>query len=410
MNWKTVTALAATASIGLAIGCGGQNGSTFSTNTSLNGGYDPQTRTGNYNPSMGGAQTATTAGGPKSDKAARTPDANQIISAELTEDGTGIDSISPDSKKSSTLQSLAKTIQVYGQSPDGSKVAFAAETDKLALFVNSTATAEGATGIGDGNFTSFGSVQFTPDGGKVVFTGQIGGEPYSVFVSGIDGKNFKKLDEGDDACISPDGKRVAYSKQMGAESQIFEMNLDGKGSKQVTKSTKENLLPQWSKDGKKIVYTSNQDGPFGAYMIDAKGGKPTKIAAGVGTVYGATFSPDDKRVAFNRISEKADETGIIVANVDGTKPTRVAEKPNVLGPLYWTASSPGAGRHASQPGALSAWMSPRARTLLVPAKMLERPAPKPKVEDKKTDAKTADTKDVKKADGGVAGATKTTGG
>lgn len=353
----------ATAAIAAVIGCGGTGQSTFSTNTSGGQGYDLNSRN-NLNQNNSTDPNARAMAG----KPGNVVPGNQILYATVTDAGTDMSQISPDSKKSETVTSYGKAIRAFAQSPTTQQVAFvtAPEAGGLGLFVNTTTSTAGATEIGDPKFKDIGSVQFTNDGKKLVFTGQIDSDPFALYVASVDGKSFKKLDEADDASLSPDGKKIAYSKVINGDSEICVRNVDGGGFKQVTKSPSEDLLPQWSKDGKKIIFTSNQGGNYGVYVTPAGGGKATKITNGEGMEYGGTFSPDNKKVAFSRIAAKPEDTGIYVSLLDGSQQTKISETPSIVGPVYWSTRAAGPGRRSSQPGALGSTMSPRAKSLLIP--------------------------------------------
>ena len=83
---------------------------------------------------------------------------------------------------------------------------------------------------------------------------------YDIFLMGKDGVE-KELTTGADACeatFSPDGKTIAYvSIVSGSYAEIFTMNADGSNQKALDAAdagTVDQLMPQFSPDGKSVVF------------------------------------------------------------------------------------------------------------------------------------------------------------
>ncbi|HEU5430159.1 MAG TPA: hypothetical protein VFU81_00770, partial [Thermomicrobiales bacterium] len=53
------------------------------------------------------------------------------------------------------------------------------------------------------------------------------------------------------------------------DTEIFTMNADGSGVKQLTKNAAADFGPVWSPNGKKIAFTTNRDGNFEVYVMNA---------------------------------------------------------------------------------------------------------------------------------------------
>ena len=53
---------------------------------------------------------------------------------------------------------------------------------------------------------------------------------------------------------SPDGTKIAFSRQRGFEDDIYVMNADGTHVVNLIKHQGENYNPDWSPDGKKIAF------------------------------------------------------------------------------------------------------------------------------------------------------------
>ena len=57
-----------------------------------------------------------------------------------------------------------------------------------------------------------------------------------------------------DLVPSPDGKRAVLIRMIGGREQLFALNLDGSGEKQITFDDADHEDPVWSPDGRKIAF------------------------------------------------------------------------------------------------------------------------------------------------------------
>lgn len=101
------------------------------------------------------------------------------------------------------------------------------------------------------------------------------------------------------AQVSPDGSKVAFE----ALGKIWLKSLpDGKMSRltELNSEIKE-LYPQWSRDGKNIVFTTWNDQDQGAVqIINAKGGKAKPLTNEPGKYVEPTFSPNGELVVYRK--------------------------------------------------------------------------------------------------------------
>jgi hypothetical protein len=135
----------------------------------------------------------------------------------------------------------------------------------------------------------------------------------------------------DDYAFSPDGSQVVYSHATAPAPgqmipnqpvELFVMNADGSGIRQLTHDDAYAAFPAWSPDGQTIAYASyrGQDYvpgcvglsncPSNLYLIDASGGEPTPLVSTTASETSPTWSPDSTRIAF---AETNDGQGSIVS-------------------------------------------------------------------------------------------------
>jgi TolB protein len=116
----------------------------------------------------------------------------------------------------------------------------------------------------------------SPDGKKLVFTKK-GQKDWGVWIMDSDGNNRKQIipNESEIGGIapvwSPDGKRVAFSMQAGEIAEIYSCNTDGSDLRQLTDLKQISSSPSYSPDGKFITFRVTNE----AYWRDAKKMKQT---------------------------------------------------------------------------------------------------------------------------------------
>ena len=212
------------------------------------------------------------------------------------------------------------TFDIYSARPDGS--------DLIALSPSPGYDAEATV---------------SPDGKKIVFTSDRDGdlELYTMDTNGNNVKritNFPGYDGG--AFFSPDSRQIVFrANHITDEKELLEyrallqqhlvrptaleiyvMNADGTGVRQVTSNGAANFCPFFHPNGKQIIFASNKNDPakrnFDLFLIQADGSGLEQITFHPTFDGFPMFSPDGKQLVFasNRNAKEKGETNIFIAD------------------------------------------------------------------------------------------------
>jgi TolB protein len=72
--------------------------------------------------------------------------------------------------------------------------------------------------------------------------------------------------------ISPNANQIAFMSRRDGNWNIYVVNKDGTGLKQLTDDLADDGLPTWSPDGKVIAFVSNRGGPWAVWAVPPRGG------------------------------------------------------------------------------------------------------------------------------------------
>ncbi len=221
-------------------------------------------------------------------------------------------------------------------SPDGSRIVYTAGSDENYSILVMNADGSNPVKL----ISGIGIPRWSPDGSKIVF--QRGD---SIYIMNSDGSNQKFLiAPARSPSISPDGQYIAFdagainivsagvnltdikggimggvTPEMGRG--IVVMNINGTNIKRLTDDPGDEIMPSWSPDGKKIVFTEG-----GIIIIMNAEGSNVKSTGQSG--YYARWSPDGEHIAF--LSERGGDMfqgmkldHIYLMDIDGTNITQL---------------------------------------------------------------------------------------
>ena len=99
--------------------------------------------------------------------------------------------------------------------------------------------------------------------------------------------------------ISRDASRLAFEAETEGRNQVWIVNMDGTGLRQLTHDPYEATDPAWSPDGTKIVYVGFGGGDSrDLFVIDVAGGHPDKVMSEPEDPSNPRWSPDASRILY----------------------------------------------------------------------------------------------------------------
>ena len=135
--------------------------------------------------------------------------------------------------------------------------------------------------------------------------------------------------------VSPDGKKIAFasSRGGGGDSEIFVMKANvPEGPKnrpvRLTNNTVSDWKPDWSPNGKKIIFQSYRTGNDEVFVMNADGTRQKNLTKNAAEDGDPVFSPDGKKIAFyssRPIGPVQGDAEIWRMRADGTNPVQLTD-------------------------------------------------------------------------------------
>ncbi len=128
------------------------------------------------------------------------------------------------------------------------------------------------------------------------------------------------LTEGVWASWSPDGLWVAFETSRDGNREVYRARPDGTGPENLTLNEAEDGEPEYSLDGRRIVFTSSREAEgVRIWVMNADGSGARALSPDLpgAEQHGPTWSPDGRRIAYYATAEGGEDT-VYIASADGS--------------------------------------------------------------------------------------------
>jgi len=142
--------------------------------------------------------------------------------------------------------------------------------------------------------------------------------------------------------LSPDKSQILFVSDRSGNDDLFLINRDGGGLRQLTFHEEKDFLPHWSPDGQQIVFTSRRDGNFEIYTIKPDGTGLKRLTNDPQIDEAPKWSPDGKKIAFFSLREGGNPD-LYLVDPDGSQLERITTDEGVETFPNWSPD----GRHLS---------------------------------------------------------------
>lgn len=170
--------------------------------------------------------------------------------------------------------------------------------------------------------------QWFPNGEEILF-GRF--EPYGAqfYRMRIDGSNLIRITTDDSTShrhprLSPDGKKVAFETR-DPKNSMWVMNIDGTNKISLSTPELEQLAPEWTPDGTKVIYETHKD--TGIWIIGADGSNRQRLCNGLGPHH---VSSANGKIVFGN------HDGIYTINPDGSGLVKLCLVRSSGYPILWS--------------------------------------------------------------------------
>jgi dipeptidyl aminopeptidase/acylaminoacyl peptidase len=172
----------------------------------------------------------------------------------------------------------------------------------------------------------------SPDGRNVAFAWDKTGQ-WQVYLVELQDRKPTRLSSKNESCISPrfspDGRFLAYAQDFQGDEKfdIFVLNLDSKEERNITPGTDEMIQPfiRWSPDGKMIAMASDRSGKFSTYSLPTVGGKPRLLCDHKYDDFNPDWSSNGRWIMFTSMTKGQDQ-GVFIVPADGGEARQLGDE------------------------------------------------------------------------------------
>jgi TolB protein len=142
---------------------------------------------------------------------------------------------------------------------------------------------------------------WSADGRNIAYTSYVADKAILYLLEVYEGKRHEIYSRGTSFApnFSPDGKKLVFcSQEVGGNSEIYVANSNGRNVRRLTFNKSIDTAPCWSPTSRQIAFTSDRGGTPQIYIMDAEGSNVTRVSFG-GTYHDApAWSSQGDNIAY----------------------------------------------------------------------------------------------------------------
>ena len=167
------------------------------------------------------------------------------------------------------------------------------------------------------------SPAYSADGRRIAFCSDRTKGRFEIFVMQADGTGQRQLTHMNGNAtfpdFSPSGSRIVFAgyRSGGSKDDVWVMTASGSGLRRLTAGAGNNDQPVWSPDGSEIAFTSDRTGVEQIWVMRADGTHQTQLTTDHVVHVGVDWSPDGRKLVYDD-GNPGTPTAIWVMNADGT--------------------------------------------------------------------------------------------
>ncbi|HEY4641696.1 MAG TPA: hypothetical protein VII75_10155 [Thermoanaerobaculia bacterium] len=132
----------------------------------------------------------------------------------------------------------------------------------------------------------------------------------------------------------PFQSQIGFASDRDGKWEIWLMDWDGGNQRAITRHRALSILPSWSPDNERMVYTSFFGGTSDMYIVNRRGGGRIRVATGLQLNTSATFSPVSNDIAF--VGSINGNPDIYIIKDDGSNRRRLTTSPTIESTPEWS--------------------------------------------------------------------------
>ena len=204
-----------------------------------------------------------------------------------------------------------------------------------------------------------GETCWTPDG-KIIYSYAGTGRFHDLWLMNADGTGNRQLTFSADRhehgpTLSPDGRQLVFMTLQEPLESIWRMNLDGSGATELVRNVDSYADPHFSPDGKWVYYSSRDEKSNRAFWkVSVDGGEPVKVRDTK-----CRLSPDGKQFAcaYRDMSPEA-LAKLLIVSAERGETIHTFDWPEGTTAVFWSPDGKSVDYMAEREGVMNVWRLP----------------------------------------------------